>query len=520
MVMSSAELIEQLMDAPPGSVNIDPVPSDSNAFDVTCIETDPHEEPIEWDEEGVRSIMEDALIGKYADHQEETTAWWEKGIGGFHRLMAGVTRSGKSGLMKLLIAIYAEAADTVFWFADLKDGTALLPFSPLADWTVTTPEDALKMCRALKEVVSARSRELASQGKEVWTPSRKKPVLIVFIDEIAELLGDGVITKIKLQAQASLVSVARKGAGVGVLMVMATQYPTLSALGTSQLKSQLTWRACFRMAQPDQAYYILPGIKSTGIDPYEIDKHRKGTCYVDAEGEFRMAKLRILYFADSMIKGLVERFFGQRPEMDVESLKWKDKELKAVYEARRKWTPDMLEDLKNGKLAGYDEDDLYDDEGDEILFEDDAVAVDLGHGHNSDSDDEMADELSDETERPMAMASPVAAIVAGVRPGSREWFESTQMGRAVAARWAGPTATADRKSREAWLADRAQPELPEAQRLFMAALDKAQVERRAMTVAELSDACGRSQRQTYRWVEKLRDAGQLIRVEEGRYTRP
>lgn len=510
-VMSSKEFIEQTFDEPPDSVTIDPVKGKSNIYDVTCVNNDPHVESIEWDEHGVDSICDSAFIGKYGDHKDEKTAWWDRGVGGFHRLFGGLTRSGKSGLFHLLLGVYAEAQDVVFWLADLKDGTALLPWSPLADWTVTTVEDALIVVQAAREVVGARSRWLARQGKEVWEPTRAHPVLVLFIDEIAELLGidQG---KPGREAAKALVSIARKGAGVGVLLCMATQYPTLEALSSSQLRSQIAWRACFRVNKQSDAQYIIPN-GSDKVDASKIPAERRGTCFIDANGVMRMSPLRVLYLAHGHIVNIVNRWFGSRPSMDAESLKWHNKELTEAYENRTKWSPDMLEAMKRGELAGYTEDDLFDAEEDERIFtEEPDVATanpetsNGGHG------------VATRKRVATAKAAPATATEDGHRPEiPREWFDG-ELGRA-AMEYMRRSGLAGYKAREAWLAERRTRPENEARVLFEQELDRAQVDGEARTVSELAKVCGRNERTVYRWVEDARNEGTLTRSGVGKYRR-
>jgi hypothetical protein len=515
-ILNSKEFIEQTFDEPPDSVTIDPVSGKSNIYDVTCVNNDPHTEAIVWDEHGVDSICDSAFIGKYGDHKDEKTSWWTQGVGGFHRLFGGLTRSGKSGLFHLLLGIYAEAQDVVFWLADLKDGTALLPWSPLGDWTVTTVEEALQMVQAAREVVGARSRYLARSGREVWEPSRAHPVLVIFIDEIAELLGidQG---KSGREAAKALVSVARKGAGVGVLLCMATQFPTLEALSSSQLRSQIAWRACFRVNKQGDAQYIIPN-GGDKVDASKIPAERRGTCYVDAEGVMRMSPLRILYLAHEHIVNIVDRWFGSRPSMDAESLKWHDKELMEVYENRTNWTPDMLGAMRRGELDGFTEDDLYDAEEDEILFQDPADDVATANSETSKSGHGRRAATRVPSGHVATGDGQMATLDDGQRPEvAREWFDG-ELGRAAMA-YMRRSGVAGFKAREAWLAERKQRPENEARVLFEQELDRAQVDGETRTVSELAKVCGRNERTVYRWVEDARNDGTLTRSGVGKYRR-
>src|SRR6185312_12109830 len=171
-VLTQTELIEGLTRSPSDSITIEPAGRNASLVRVTCVETDPHADAIPWDGRSARSIGDLVTLGKYDDGSLERTSWYKPSSGGYHRLMGGVTRSGKSGLMHLLCALYGPAEDVVLWGIDLKGGTALLPWAPLFDWIATTPEEAMVMMQAAEQLVNARAATLGRRGKEVAPISR------------------------------------------------------------------------------------------------------------------------------------------------------------------------------------------------------------------------------------------------------------------------------------------------------------------------------------------------------------
>lgn len=231
-----------------------------------------------------------------------------------------------------------------------------------------------------------------------------------------------------------------------------------------------------------------------------------------------MSPLRILYMAHEHITDIVNKWFGTRPSMDAESLRWHDKELVDVYQKRVKWTPDMLEAMKRGELDGFSEDDLYDSEEDEILFTADPDDVAMA-----------TDEEAAASDQGTALRGQMAAVAAMATAGDaatedghgprvpRSWFD-TELGRAAMAhlRHSG---MAGYKAREAWLAEHKERPLNEARQRFEQELDRAQVEGTTRTVAELAEVCGRDQRTIYRWVEEGRSERTLERIANGKYRR-
>lgn len=497
-VREEIDLMESLMDAPPESVTIELIEGKGNVnkVKVTCVEDDPHTAAIPFDGVVATSIRDVMSLGKYMDHTEEKTRWWEDEVGGFHRLAAGATRTGKSGLTHLLVAKYGPAADVRPWFADLKGGTALLPWSPIADWTETSVEGCMHMVMAGALEVDRRARICAAKGVEVWEPTEEDPVIIIFFDEIASLIGDSAPNSIAQVARAAVVEIARKGAGMGVLIVPATQYPTLAALGDSQFKSQLAWRACFRLNQPEQGHYVLPSMPKN-VDPYRIPKSRRGTCYIDAEGEFRPSMLRVQYVDRGDISRIVERF-GRRTSDDdtgpafLDGIEddWGNEQLAEVYRARKRWSIQDLQDLKNGRsVSGSDAtgDDMHDLDDYDITQERDAMA----------------------DFEPHEDGNVVAVDFTG--------YATSEIRQAVDKTLQDDPQRAVReaKEREAWLAERQPVPGNEVERIMFEKLKKAGPE--GVSPADLAKATGRTERTIHRYLERQKSSGHVMRLGYGRY---
>lgn len=494
-VRQEAELVESLMDAPPGSVSIElsEGAKGSNKAIVTCVDLDPYDEPIEFDGVFANSICDLVEIGNYSDRSKERTRWWEPGVGGFHRLVAGVTRSGKSGLMHLLIAKYSKAKDVAFWGVDLKGGAALLPWAPLFDWLETDIERAMQLVLAAAQEVDRRGKVCGTRGTEVWEPTEEEPVIVLFCDEIASLIGDSAPRHIAQRAGSALVEIARKGAGMGVLMVLATQYPTLAALGSSQLKSQLTWRACFRLSQADQAAWILPNA-TRGVDPYNIPKSRRGTCYIDAEGEFRPITLRVQFIDRPDIPATVELHWEDRPEMGDIAVGWRVASLRDVYEDRVRWTPEILRRLRDGEsledigAADLVPSDLHDLDGD-------GPRLSLVKGDIGTAMDELDDDSDGEDDGPPEneIARRVSEVLAADPQRARR----------------------EESERAAYMDSRRPAPKNQVEAIIFSSLGQAGAD--GLSPADLAKATGRRERTIHRYLERQMDEGVVMRIGYGRY---
>lgn len=265
---------------------------------VTVVESDPHSDGLNWIPQVLDSITEPLRVGKYTDGRFEEDRWWTPGRGGFHRLIAGITRSGKSHLMKLLVLAYAGAEDVVLHMIDAKGGMTFRKLAALFAWWLDDPDEGVEQLEALVELIEWRTRKAADWGWDPWKASREHPVHIAFIDELAKVIGVQAPNKRRDRALTALITIAQTGAGVGVLLCCATQYPTLEALASSQFREQFTWAACFRLRTPDTQYGVIPGAKARRHEPADIPEDRPGTCYIQKGDEVRDAPLRCFRVLD------------------------------------------------------------------------------------------------------------------------------------------------------------------------------------------------------------------------------
>jgi hypothetical protein len=192
---------------------------------------------------------------------------------------------------------------------DLKGGIGLRPMAPLIVWLAN---EAVAMLEALVRIIDARSAYAASRGWKVWQPSREYPVILVMIDETARLTGFQALPQIRSRALAAITQAATLGAGAGVLLDPATQYPGIEALGSMQFCENLAYTECFRLRSPGSGSQFLPNAPA-GVDPASIPAERKGTCYIDAQGEFRPLPALKPDVTDTQMRATVARWWDTTP---------------------------------------------------------------------------------------------------------------------------------------------------------------------------------------------------------------
>jgi hypothetical protein len=375
-VFGLKEKIEAALNIPSGQLRMMPVTdgddnTNSNAWDlVVNTESAMRKAPLAFNTPTMRSITDLMYVGNYEDGEQVNIHWYEQGFGGVHTLAAGMTRSGKSGLYRLMLGETAPCDDVVRLGIDAKGGIALRPWGPLFHWLVcgrngAAVEEQAAMLEWLDAVMMYRENYAADKKWDVWKVSRKHPLIILYVDEAAEVFG------LKLEnfhATQLVEKIGRMGAGVGVLLCAATQYPTVDAIASSQIQSQIGRRFCFRVQNIQNQHVILP--KATGIDATFPDKpigsKGAGWCFLSDQGAMREMPLRVRNLKPEQVFELVESYAHVQCPLDAGSASVPVRQ--AEYQARRRWT---IEDVRPDRPGN----DVWDDELDEMGARDDEDPV-------------------------------------------------------------------------------------------------------------------------------------------------
>jgi S-DNA-T family DNA segregation ATPase FtsK/SpoIIIE len=260
----------------------------------------------------VDSIGDEFLIGHRPNGRPTLFRLFLHGFGALHVLVAGTNGSGKSNFVNLLIAHVIKAPDAVAWFIDLKGGAESGPWNRALGYHAVNKAQATEMVNELKRIVDKRGGLLHKlRFGKTWKPSRSHPVICVFLDEVAELLGDRDLMAVLDE----LKSVVRRGRAVGVLLVMATQLPTNEAIGSTQIKAQFQYRISFRMNKRGQAMYILNNYEEVDVSALPGPED-PGWCLLERMSD-NPFKTGTLYVPDDEIKEMAHHYGGPyQPEID------------------------------------------------------------------------------------------------------------------------------------------------------------------------------------------------------------
>jgi S-DNA-T family DNA segregation ATPase FtsK/SpoIIIE len=344
-VRKQAIEIESALGLESGSlqVSLDGKSNSSVVLNVTL--TDPHEKGILWeiptqrdgDDLRIQTLhgSDQIHVGVRADGTKKWLQVFKPGWGARQVLIAGIKGSGKSGLLNRIWAHFALCDDVVQWGIDLKGGAELGPWAGVFDWIAESRETAMLMIEAAEQLIERRGQLLKKYRWKSWQGSPEHPWLCISIDEAASLLGASAsAADIERVAE-----IARKGRAVGVSLILATQYPTLEALGSSQIRQQIDQRFCFRMADATGEGYVLT--VGTAVNAHKIDGDRPGTCYHEDNSKLDPLQMRIVFVGDGSngtpdtVAQVADLLRGKTPDLDRDSIENGIAELEAYANRER-----------------------------------------------------------------------------------------------------------------------------------------------------------------------------------------
>ena len=199
---------------------------------------------------------------------------------GPHGLVGGTTGSGKSELLRSLIAALAANADPrqlTFLLMDFKGGAAFDACARLPHTVgmVTDLDEALveRALRALEAELQYRERLLRSVGADNLRAYHERehdeplPRLVVVIDEFAKMARE------LPELLAALVDVAQRGRTLGVHLILATQRP--AGVVNDHIRTNTNLRIALRVQDAADSIDVI-GERAAA----ELSRHRPGRAYV------------------------------------------------------------------------------------------------------------------------------------------------------------------------------------------------------------------------------------------------
>ncbi|MFI7553093.1 FtsK/SpoIIIE domain-containing protein [Micromonospora sediminimaris] len=226
-----------------------------------------------------------------------------------HVLIGGATRMGKGSVIWSLLRSLAAGIRSGLvrvWAIDPKGGMELSIGRALFSRYVD--DDWTRMADLLDDAVTRmRARQQQLRGKvRVHTPTVDEPLIVVVIDEIAALLAFLPDSDIRQRITQALGLLLTQGAGLGVLVVAATQDPRKEVVSVrdffpTRIALGLTERAHVDLLLGD-------GARDRGALADQIPQSAKGVAYVLLDGQPEPARVRFSYLPDDVIREMAATF--------------------------------------------------------------------------------------------------------------------------------------------------------------------------------------------------------------------
>jgi S-DNA-T family DNA segregation ATPase FtsK/SpoIIIE len=288
-----------------GAARVYPTPDGlAHRFELRVLSADPHAGAITWPGPSVASITEPVDLGPFEDATPARVLFLRR-----HALLGGVSGSGKSGGLNVLMGNLTACTDVVIWAIDLKRGMELGPWASCIARLATTPAEARALLADAVAVLEARAASLAASGLRTWQPSAERPALVILVDEYAELADDAP------DAAACADSIARRGRAVAVTLIAATQRPTQKAMGQGALRSQMDIRISFRVRERKDVELILgQGMLAAGWHAHTLNA--PGKFLVSAPEHDTPRRARCYLVIDEAVTETAARHAGLRPMLD------------------------------------------------------------------------------------------------------------------------------------------------------------------------------------------------------------
>ncbi|WP_369274500.1 hypothetical protein AB5J55_35285 [Streptomyces sp. R11] len=197
-------------------------------------------------------------------------------------LIGGRTRSGKGMLLaNLNLAMAKEVRINLRLFDGKASGehNALAPL--LATFVKKNPERLVMFTRAVLEDLDRRADFLDERGKSKLTEDLIEEIggiEVIEIDELATYTAKGTSPFVE-EIVENLCQIAAVGAGLGVLLELATQVPEVDVV-RGRLRQNLVARAAMNTESPQASNTIMgDGMAGQGFDASMIPLDQRGRCW-------------------------------------------------------------------------------------------------------------------------------------------------------------------------------------------------------------------------------------------------
>jgi DNA segregation ATPase FtsK/SpoIIIE, S-DNA-T family len=233
---------------------------------------------------------------------------WRLKLLGTHVLIVGATGSGKGSVLQSLIrALGNEVREgrVQLRAVDPKGGMELGAGRPLyarfAKPTLDEQpyEQIVKLLEDAVDTLRKRSHGLGDVGVRKHVPTTEQPLIVVVIDELADLTKYVKDRKTRERIERALGLLLTQGRAVGISVVAALQNPRKEVLNDRDLFPN---RIALRLDESGQVDMVLgEGARDRGALSDQIPESQPGVAYVRVDGVREPIRVRAGYPSDEQI---------------------------------------------------------------------------------------------------------------------------------------------------------------------------------------------------------------------------
>jgi S-DNA-T family DNA segregation ATPase FtsK/SpoIIIE len=205
-------------------------------------------------------------------------------------LIGGMTGSGKSGVVNVIIRALARMPQVAVLGIDMKPGAPELgKWRKVMHALATDAEGACDLLDKLREGLEYRGSVMSELGIRTWRPTRDQPFIVLIVDELQELKAARLGTKFD-----RIVAIIR---AYGGCVIGATQYPTRNNVSPT-VKENCPQKIGL-LTEGATADRVIFGESATKDrwSPSSIPPDRQGSFFVRSP-EYKRPMLARAYFVD------------------------------------------------------------------------------------------------------------------------------------------------------------------------------------------------------------------------------
>ncbi|MCC9312077.1 type IV secretory system conjugative DNA transfer family protein [Kitasatospora sp. RB6PN24] len=196
-------------------------------------------------------------------------------IGAQHVLVAGVTGSGKGGVLQLICLAYHVNSVAII-YADPK-GSSNPDAAKMAAYAGCGKEQAMGSLRVAYAILLHRIAESAAADAKNFTASAERPFVALVLDEFAQLLGEK--SPFMKEAAFIVAAIAEQGRSLGMAVVLCGQILNLEKMGSdTSIRDNVFYGGALVLLRSDGAQKHRVDLPDAfaGADPSRIPAFWKG----------------------------------------------------------------------------------------------------------------------------------------------------------------------------------------------------------------------------------------------------